>query len=64
VSEWSPIGYSEGMTILLWLLAVVLVITGLVMLVQGSIIAGIAVMILGFLVGPGGVSLFSRRHAA
>jgi len=42
----------------------VLVIVGLVLLIQGSIIAGIALMALGFLVGPGGYSIFSsRRHA-
>jgi hypothetical protein len=52
------------MTTLLWLLAVVLVIAGIVLLIQGSIIAGIVVMVLGFLVGPGGVSIFHGRSRA
>jgi uncharacterized protein YqgC (DUF456 family) len=51
------------MTVLLWLAAVVLVVVGLVLLIQGSIIAGVLLMVLGFLVGPGGYSIFSRRHA-
>lgn len=47
------------MTLLLWLLAVVLVVWGIVSLVRGSILPGIALIILGLLVGPGGVSLFT-----
>lgn len=43
---------------LLWILAVVLVISGIVALVRGSIAAGIAMIVVGLLVGPGGVSLF------
>jgi hypothetical protein len=39
------------MTVLLWLAAVVLVVVGLVLLIQGSIIAGVLLMVLGFLVG-------------
>jgi uncharacterized protein YqgC (DUF456 family) len=52
------------MALLLWIAAVILVVVGLVLLIQGSIIAGIVLMVLGFLVGPGGYSIFStRRHA-
>jgi hypothetical protein len=43
---------------LLWIIAVILVIAGIVMLVRGSIIGGIALIIIGLLVGPGGVSIF------
>jgi hypothetical protein len=50
------------MTFLLWLAAVILVVVGLVLLIQGSIIAGIVLMVLGFLVGPGGYSIVSTRH--
>jgi hypothetical protein len=49
------------MTFLLWLAAVVLVIAGLILLIQGSIIAGIVLMVVGFLVGPGGYSIFHTR---
>ena len=50
------------MTFLLWLIAVILVIAGLVMILEGSVIAGIVVMVVGFLVGPGGYSVFRGRH--
>jgi hypothetical protein len=47
------------MTLLLWLIAVVLVIFGIVTLVRGSVLAGILLIIVGLIVGPGGVSLFT-----
>jgi hypothetical protein len=43
---------------LLWILAVVLVIAGIVSLVRGSILLGIVLIIVGLLIGPGGVSIF------
>ncbi|MGO4257416.1 GPGG-motif small membrane protein [Marmoricola sp. RAF53] len=49
------------MNLLLWLIAVVLVVAGVVTLLQGSIIFGIVLIVLGLLVGPGGVSLFANR---
>jgi hypothetical protein len=52
-------GGNEGATdLILWIIAAVLVIAGIVALVRGSILAGIALIIAGLLVGPGGVSLF------
>lgn len=42
----------------LWVLAVILVIAGIVMLLRGGIVAGVVLIILGLLVGPGGVSIF------
>ncbi len=47
------------MTFLLWLLAVILVIWGIVTLVRGGVLMGIVLIVLGLLVGPGGVSLFT-----
>lgn len=44
---------------LLWLIAVVMVIAGIVTLVRGQLVFGIALIVLGLLVGPGGVSLFT-----
>jgi hypothetical protein len=44
---------------ILWLIAVILVIAGIVTLIRGGILAGIALIIVGLLVGPGGVSVFS-----
>jgi hypothetical protein len=43
---------------ILWIIAAVLVIAGIVSLFRGSIIVGIVLIILGLLVGPGGVSIF------
>ncbi len=43
---------------LLWALAVILVIAGIVTLLRGGIVAGVVLIIVGLLVGPGGVSLF------
>jgi hypothetical protein len=48
----------SGAATLLWILAVVLVIAGVATLVRGGMLAGIALIIVGCLVGPGGVSLF------
>jgi hypothetical protein len=44
---------------LLWLLAVVLVISGIVSLFRGQMLWGIVLIIVGLLVGPGGVSIFT-----
>ncbi len=46
---------------LLWILAVVLVVIGIVQLIQGQIILGIVLIVAGCLVGPGGYSLFRSR---
>ena len=42
------------MSFVLWLIAAILVIAGIVVLLQGSIIFGILLIIAGCLVGPGG----------
>jgi hypothetical protein len=47
------------MTTILFIIAAVLVIAGIVSLVRGSVIPGIVLIIVGLLVGPGGVSIFS-----
>jgi uncharacterized protein YqgC (DUF456 family) len=46
---------------ILWLIAAVLVIVGIVLLFTGNIIAGIVLIIVGLLVGPGGYSIFRGR---
>lgn len=45
----------------LWIIAAILVIIGIVQLLQGQIIFGIVLIVLGLLVGPGGFSIFNRR---
>lgn len=47
-----------GAATLLWILAVILVIAGIVALVRGSVLMGIVLIIVGLLIGPGGVSIF------
>jgi hypothetical protein len=47
------------MLFLLWLIAVVLVISGIVAALRGAVVYGIALIVLGLLVGPGGVSVFN-----
>ena len=47
------------MTTLLWILAVILVIAGIVTAFRGQVLLGIVLVIVGLLVGPGGVSVFT-----
>lgn len=47
------------MTFILWLLAVILVVAGVVALFRRQLLWGIVLIIVGLLVGPGGVSIFS-----
>ncbi|MGZ8642080.1 MAG: GPGG-motif small membrane protein [Actinomycetota bacterium] len=42
----------------LWIVAVVCVIAGIVALFRGAVLAGIVLIVIGLLVGPGGVSIF------
>jgi len=49
---------------ILWLASVVLVIVGIVQLIQGAVLFGIVLIVLGLLVGPGGVSIFNGRRAS
>jgi hypothetical protein len=47
------------MALVLWIIAVLLVIWGIVTLVRGELLVGAALIVVGLLVGPGGVSLFT-----
>lgn len=46
---------------LLWIVAAILVLVGIVQIFQGQIILGILFIVGGCLVGPGGYSLFRQR---
>ncbi len=46
------------MNTLLWILAVVLVVAGVLALFRRQILWGVVLIIVGLLVGPGGVSIF------
>jgi hypothetical protein len=47
------------MATILWLLAVVLVVFGIIKIVRGDLLVGIVLIVVGLLVGPGGVSIFT-----
>ncbi|MFL6179530.1 MAG: GPGG-motif small membrane protein [Actinomycetes bacterium] len=47
------------MEFVLWILAVILVVAGIVALSRGQVLWGVVLVIVGLLVGPGGVSIFS-----
>ncbi|MEZ5244898.1 MAG: GPGG-motif small membrane protein [Acidimicrobiales bacterium] len=47
------------MSFLLWLLAVILVVSGIVAVVRKQFTYGAVLIIVGLLVGPGGVSVFT-----
>lgn len=48
-----------GAATLLWVLAAILVIAGVVTLLRGAVLGGIALIVIGCLVGPGGASIFT-----
>jgi drug/metabolite transporter (DMT)-like permease len=47
----------------LWIIAAVIAVVGIVTLFSGSIIWGIVLLIVAAVVGPGGYSIFQRRAA-
>ncbi|MEY2397606.1 MAG: hypothetical protein QOJ00_780 [Actinomycetota bacterium] len=48
---------------LLWLLAVLIAVVGVVQLLQGQLLLGILLLVVACAVGPGGYSIFNRRGA-
>ena len=52
-------GYRCVMDFILWLIAAILVIAGIVSVFRGAILWGIVLIVVGLLVGPGGVSIFT-----
>jgi hypothetical protein len=44
---------------LLWILAVVLVVAGIFAILRKQLLWGIVLIVVGLLVGPGGVSVFT-----
>jgi hypothetical protein len=46
----------------LWIVAVILAVIGVIQLLQGQIILGIVLLVAAAAVGPGGFSIF-RSHA-
>ncbi|MBM0228309.1 MULTISPECIES: GPGG-motif small membrane protein [Micromonospora] len=48
------------MELILWIIAVVLVVAGILALFRRQILWGIVLIVVGLLVGPGGVSIFNN----
>jgi TM2 domain-containing membrane protein YozV len=48
---------------LLWIIAVVLVIAGIVQIVRGQLVVGLILIVVGLLIGPGGVSIYGAIPA-
>ena len=46
------------MTTVLWLIAAVLVVSGILSIIRKQVMWGIVLIVVGLLVGPGGVSIF------
>jgi hypothetical protein len=46
---------------MLWLLAVVLAVIGVITILQGQLVVGLLLLLVAALVGPGGYSLGRRR---
>jgi hypothetical protein len=49
---------SGGTATILWVLAAILVIWGIVTILRGGVLAGVVLIVVGLLVGPGGYSIF------
>ncbi len=47
------------MEFLLWILAVILVVFGVVKLIQRDFLWGVVLIVVGLLIGPGGISILS-----
>lgn len=49
---------SGGAATILWLIAVVVVVWGIVTILRGGVLAGVVLVVVGLLIGPGGYSIF------
>jgi len=45
----------------LWVIAVIIAIIGIIVMISGSILWGIVLLVIAALVGPGGYSIVRRR---
>jgi hypothetical protein len=52
--EGAMLAVRGGVGIVLWVLAVIVGIYGLVLLTRGALLAGVLLIILAFAIGPGG----------
>lgn len=55
---YSLLAMSGAAAFILWIIAAILVIWGIVTILRGGVLVGIILIIVGLLVGPGGYSIF------
>jgi hypothetical protein len=48
------------MATILWIIAVILVVSGIFAILRKELLWGIVLIVVGLLVGPGGVSIFNK----
>jgi hypothetical protein len=51
-------GCAAGVSTILWIIAAILVIAGIITVIRGGVVAGIVLIVIGLIIGPGGFSLF------
>jgi hypothetical protein len=51
-------GCAGGVSAILWIIAAIFVIAGIVTLIRGGVVPGIVLIIVGLIIGPGGFSIF------
>ena len=51
-------GCGGGVSTILWIIAAIFVIGGIVTLLRGAVLYGIVLIVIGLLIGPGGISIF------
>lgn len=54
----SLLAMTGGAATILWVISAILVIAGIVWIIRGAIAAGLVMIVVGLLIGPGGVSIF------
>ncbi len=47
------------MMTILWIIAAILVIAGILAILRRQVVTGVVLIVVGLLVGPGGVSIFT-----
>ena len=50
---------SNNMALILWIFAVILVVSGIFAILRQQVLWGVVLIVVGLLVGPGGVSIFT-----
>lgn len=55
-------GYTPRMNLILGILALILIIAGVIQLLNGAVVFGIILILVGLLLGPGGIAYAGSRR--